>query len=73
MNRSQRLIEQLLLDPANSDAVAADRASGNNIFSDYTKCCQDYRAHLSDNETAKLQEVLGEHNIVEIGKSTKNE
>ena len=59
MNRSQKLIEQLLLDPENCDAVVTERASGNKVFNDYIKCCQDYRACLSANETGELEKALG--------------
>ena len=64
MNRSQRLIEQLLLDPANYEVVAAERISANKIFDDYTKCCQDFRASLYENETAKFEEMLEENSSV---------
>ncbi len=58
MQRKHKSIDQLLLDPANLEAVAAERNSTNKIFTDYTKCCQDYRASLTENEVVELEEML---------------
>lgn len=64
MNRSHRLIEQLLLEPANNKAVIDERTSSNKIFNDYTKCCQEYRACLNENEVVECNEMLAEYNSV---------
>ncbi len=64
MQRKHKSIDQLLLDPANLEAVAAERNSTNKIFTDYTKCCQDYRASLTENEVVELEEMLAEYNSV---------
>ena len=64
ITRVRRKIEQLMTDPRKYEEVRVEKSLLDRTFISYTKCCQDIKDCLCEDEVNELREIVNEHTNV---------
>ena len=64
MNRAQKSLEELLIDPTNIEDVIIEKNLLDKMFTNYTQCCRNYEDSLSHQEEVEHGKMVEEYNSV---------